>query len=131
MSAATLKDGRDAGSEPLEALAAAAADAGVRSWLVGGAVRDRLLGRATLDLDAVVTGDPAALARAVGRRAGGHAFELSEAFGGWRVTARDRGWQLDLLGLGGDTVEEDLARRDLTINAIAEPLPPAGGGRPL
>src|SRR5579875_2771840 len=122
MSAATLKDGRDAGSEPLEALAAAAADAGVRSWLVGGAVRDRLLGRATLDLDAVVAGDPAALAREVGRRAGGHAFELSEAFGGWRVAARDRRWQLDLLGLAGARVEEDLARRDLTINAIAQPL---------
>jgi poly(A) polymerase len=108
--------------EPLAALAAVAAELGVESWLVGGAVRDRRLGRSTLDLDAVVAGDPSALARAVGRRAGGHAFELSEAFGGWRVTARDHRWQLDVLGLGGKTIEEDLARRDLTINAIAEPL---------
>lgn len=113
-------------AEPLAALAAAAADAGARAWLVGGAVRDRLLGRATLDLDAIVAGDPAALARAVGRRAKGHAFELSETFGGWRVSARDRRWQLDLLGLGGASVEEDLARRDLTINAIAQPLLPGG-----
>ena len=108
--------------EPLAALAAAAGEARAEVWLVGGVVRDRLLGRATLDIDAVVTGDPAMLARAVGRRAAGHAFELSEAFGGWRVAARDRSWQLDLLALVGAGVEGDLARRDLTLNAIAEPL---------
>jgi poly(A) polymerase len=116
--------------EPLAALAAAAAESGTHVWLVGGVVRDRLLGRATLDADAVVSGDPAALARAVGRRASGHAFELSEAFGGWRVAARDRSWQLDLLVLGGAGVEEDLARRDLTINAVAEPLLPGGAPGP-
>jgi poly(A) polymerase len=110
------------GLEALAALGSAAADAGAQAWLVGGIVRDRVLGRATLDLDAVVDGDPRRLARDVGRRAGGHAFELSETFGGWRVTARDRSWQLDLLGLGGIRLEDDLARRDLTINAIAEPL---------
>jgi putative nucleotidyltransferase with HDIG domain len=116
--------------EALAALAAAAGEAGARVWMVGGAVRDRLLGRATFDLDAVVAGDAAALARAVGRRADGHAFELSEAFGGWRVTARDRRWQLDLLGLGEATVEQDLARRDLTINAIAQPLLAGGEAGP-
>ena len=42
------------------------------------------------------------------------------------MTARDRSWQIDVLPLGGDTIEDDLARRDLTINAIAEPL--AGEG---
>ncbi len=116
--------------EPLAALAAAAAETGADAWLVGGIVRDRLLGRATLDADVIVSGDPAALARAVGRRAGGHPFELSEAFGGWRVSARNRRWQLDLLGLGGAGLEEDLARRDLTINAIAEPLLPGGEAGP-
>ena len=43
----------------------------------------------------------------------------------WRVVARDRGWQLDLLPLGGQSIEQDLANRDFTINAIAEPV---GGG---
>jgi poly(A) polymerase len=116
--------------EPLAALAAAAREAGAEAWLVGGAVRDRLLGRTTLDFDVLVTGDPASLAREVGHRARGHAFELSESFGGWRVTGRDRRWQLDVLGLGGQTLQEDLARRDLTINAIAEPLSGAGAGPP-
>jgi poly(A) polymerase len=103
----------------------ALAELDVPAWLVGGAVRDRLLNRQTSDFDAVVAGDVAACARGVARRAGGHAFELSEAFGAWRVVARDRSWQLDLMALDGATIEQDLARRDLTVNAIAEPL---GGG---
>jgi poly(A) polymerase len=117
-------------SDPL----AAVSQVGARSWLVGGAVRDRLLHRVTTDFDVVVAGDPEPVARAVGRAAGGHAFELSEAFGAWRVVARDRSWQLDVVGLAGESLEQDLARRDLTVNAIAEPLSdpdglagPAGG----
>ena len=97
------------------------------AWLVGGAVRDRLLGRSTGDLDVVVGGDePYRLARALARVTGGHAFKLSEAFGVWRVVAPDGDWQLDLLPLSGETIESDLAQRDFTINAIAEPLD--GGG---
>jgi poly(A) polymerase len=96
-----------------------------QAWLVGGAVRDRLLGRETDDYDVAVAGPVQSIARALGRTAGGVAFELSEAFGSWRVVAHDRSWQLDLLALDGATIEEDLARRDLTVNAIAAPL--AGG----
>jgi poly(A) polymerase len=106
---------------PLRALAELATPA----WLVGGAVRDRLLSRPTSDFDVVVAGDVAASAHGVARGARGHAFELSEAFGAWRVVARDRSWQLDLMALDGATIEQDLGRRDLTVNAIAEPL---GGG---
>jgi poly(A) polymerase len=107
--------------DPLQA----AVDAGgEQAWLVGGAVRDRLLGRPTSDYDVVVAGEPAPLARAVADRAAGHAFELSEAFGAWRVVARDHSWQLDVLGLGSGTLAQDLARRDLTVNAIAQPLSP-------
>jgi poly(A) polymerase len=94
-------------------------------WLVGGAVRDRLLGRPTGDYDVVVAADASVLARKLARATRAHAFELSEGFGGWRVIARDRSWQLDLLPLAGGTIEEDLRKRDFTVNAIAEPL---GGG---
>jgi len=93
-----------------------------RAWLVGGALRDRLLERPTSDYDVVVAGDPRATARELARRASGHPFELSEGFGAWRVVARDRTWQVDLLPLVEGSVELDLARRDLTINAIAQPL---------
>jgi poly(A) polymerase len=108
---------------PLRAIA----ELGAPAWLVGGAVRDRLLHRRTSDFDVVVTGEVAACARAVARGARGHAFELSDTFGAWRVVAHDRSWQLDLMALDGATIEQDLARRDLTVNAIAESLSGDGG----
>jgi poly(A) polymerase len=94
-------------------------------WLVGGAVRDRLLERPTTDFDIAVPGDPGQAARRLARSLDAHPFKLSDGFGGWRVVARDHSWQIDLLPLVGGTIEADLAARDLTINALAEPL---GGG---
>ena len=96
---------------------------GRRAWLVGGAVRDRLLGRATFDLDVVVVGPVEPAAKVLGRAGAAAAFPLSHAFGVWRVVAHDLGWQVDLLPVNGATIEEDLAARDFTVNAIAEPLP--------
>ena len=112
-------------SDPLRALAGIAGQA----WLVGGALRDRLLGRGTADFDVAISGDGETerVARTFAREAGAYSFELSEAFGAWRVVARDRRWQLDLMPLAGKTIEEDLGRRDLTVNAIAEPLNGDGG----
>jgi putative nucleotidyltransferase with HDIG domain len=95
------------------------------AWLVGGAVRDRLLGRPTADFDVAVSGDPRQLARTLARRTQAHPFKLSDGFGAWRVVGRDHSWQVDLLPLTRVTIEADLGQRDLTINAIAEPL--AGG----
>jgi putative nucleotidyltransferase with HDIG domain len=107
--------------------AARTALGGERAWIVGGAIRDRLLGRATADLDIVVAGDPEQAARAVARGAGPAAcFALSAEFGSWRVAARDGTWRLDVEPLHAASIEEDLSRRDFTINAIAEPL--GGGG---
>jgi poly(A) polymerase len=108
---------------------ARAALAGRAAWLVGGAVRDRLLGRALTDLDLVVDGDPEQAARAIAREAGRAAcFALSEGFGAWRVVARDRTWQADVEQLRGETLEADLLLRDFTVNAIAEPI---AGGAPI
>ena len=100
---------------------------GRRAWLVGGAVRDAILGRPTFDLDVAVEGDVAAAAHSLARTARGPVFELSDAFGSWRVMARNRGWQVDLSPLRGGSLEADLALRDFTVNAIAEPL--EGGAR--
>jgi poly(A) polymerase len=111
--------------------------AGERAWLVGGALRDRLLGRPTPDLDVVVDGDVRRAARSLGRGAGGASFELSDQFGAWRVVARDRSWQVDITPLQGGSLEADLGARDLTVNAMAEPLSggelvdPHGGARDL
>jgi hypothetical protein len=92
------------------------------AWVVGGAVRDELLGRPVLDLD-VACGEPEAAARRFARRAGGAPFPLSERWGAWRVAFPD-GRTVDFVLLRGG-VEDDLATRDFTVNAIAEPL--AGG----
>jgi putative nucleotidyltransferase with HDIG domain len=110
--------------EPLEA--AREALRGEPAWLVGGAVRDRLLGRDTDDLDIALPGDPRPFARRLARAVRGAAFELSGEFGAWRVVAPEHAWHVDLVELRDGDIHADLALRDFTINAMAEPL--AGGG---
>jgi hypothetical protein len=97
--------------------------AGEDAWVVGGAVRDELLGRPVLDLD-IACREPEQAARAYTRRAGGPVFPLSAHHGGWRV-ALAGGRTVDFTPLHGGSIEADLGTRDFTINAIAVPL--AGG----
>jgi poly(A) polymerase len=114
-------------ADGLQAARTALADR--RAWLVGGAIRDRVLGRATVDVDVVVDGDPGEAARSIAKAAGRAAcFALSEEFGAWRVSARDSSWQVDVEPLRGGSLHADLALRDFTVNAIAEPL---SGGAPI
>jgi tRNA nucleotidyltransferase/poly(A) polymerase len=96
---------------------------GEDAWVVGGAVRDELLGRPVLDLD-IACEDPERAARAYGVRSGGAVFPLSVHHGGWRV-ALDDGRTVDFLPIQGGSIEADLGTRDFAINAIAVPL--AGG----
>jgi poly(A) polymerase len=91
-------------------------------WIVGGAVRNAVLGREVLDLDLAVGGDPGAAAKAIAAEIGEHAFELSAEFGTWRVVSPRRGWQIDATALRGGEIESDLAERDFTIGAVAIPL---------
>jgi tRNA nucleotidyltransferase/poly(A) polymerase len=95
------------------------------AWIVGGAVRDALLGRPVADVDVAVAGEARPAAKALARAVGGPVFELSGEFGAWRVIGPDRSWQVDVSPLQGGSLEEDLSRRDFTINAMARPL---GGG---
>lgn len=99
-------------------------------YLVGGAVRDLLLGRPRADVDLVVEGDAAALAE----RLGGAGIE-HERFG--TAKAEVAGHEVDIASARTETypepgalpvvapaqgIEEDLARRDFTINSMAIPL---------
>jgi tRNA nucleotidyltransferase (CCA-adding enzyme) len=99
-------------------------------YLVGGAVRDLLLGRPRADVDLVVEGDAAALAARLGGAEKEH-----ERFG--TVTVEVQGHELDVATARTESypepgalpvvapaagVEADLARRDFTVNAMAIPL---------
>ena len=103
---------------------------GEEAWLVGGAVRDDLLGRPVVDVD-VVCRDPERAARAYAQRSEGAPFPLSTEHGAWRVVLDDDR-TVDFTTVHG-TIESDIARRDFTINAIAvpvdggEPVDPSGG----
>jgi tRNA nucleotidyltransferase/poly(A) polymerase len=96
--------------------------AGEDAWVVGGAVRDELLGRPILDLD-IACSAPERIARAFARLSGGAPFPLSERHGAWRVALED-GRTVDFTPLPAG-IEADLASRDFSLNAIAEPV---GGG---
>ena len=102
--------------------------AGARAWIVGGTVRDALLGRPIHDVDLAIDGDAHAAAEAIRRASGGPIFRLSDAFGSYRALAPERDWMADLTPLQGDTIEADLTQRDFALNAIAVPL---HGGDPI
>ncbi len=90
-----------------------------RSWIVGGALRDELLGREVTDIDIAVEGNPEDAARELAAELRGPVFQLSEAFGAWRVVDRRGGRVYDFARLQGETIEADLAKRDFTVNAMA------------
>ena len=99
--------------------------------LVGGAVRDGLLGRLPErpDLDLVVPGDAIALTRGLQRGLGGTCVVLDRERSIARLVLR--GWTLDLARCEGESLPVDLGRRDFTVNAIALPLAPGGEGAEL
>ena len=116
------------GATPLVTAVRQALGGGEGVWVVGGAVRDAVLGAEIADLDLAVAGDPETAAKAIAAELGEHAFELSAEFGTWRIVSRARGWQVDATALRGDGIEADLGERDFTIGAVALPL---GGGEPI
>ena len=91
---------------------------GEDAWVVGGAIRDRLLLRPVLDVD-VACADPREAAQRFARRFGGAAFPLSEHHGAWRVVDGRVDETVDFTPLAGG-IDEDLGSRDFTFNAIAE-----------
>jgi tRNA nucleotidyltransferase (CCA-adding enzyme) len=112
----------------------AAERAGVEAYLVGGAVRDALLGRDASNLDVVVIGDPLALAEGLGGEArvhdrfetatvdaDGHPIDIARA----RTETYEHPGALPTVA-ATDRLEDDLDRRDFTVNAIAVPFADPG-----
>jgi putative nucleotidyltransferase with HDIG domain len=95
-------------------------------WLVGGGVRDLLLGRPLKDLDLACKGAKE-LASLCARELGGTLVPLDPKEGIYRVALPGGGKapeQLDFAELQGGSIEADLARRDFTCNAAALPVTP-------
>ena len=97
---------------------------GVPAYLVGGTVRDALLGRRICDLDIAVQGEAMTLARRVADDIHGAYVPMDAEHDVARVVVRvgsDRG-HVDLAGLRGEGIEADLWARDYTVNAMAVAL---------
>lgn len=96
------------------------------SYVVGGAIRDHLIGRSRrADLDIAVKGDGLDLARRVLDRTSANATLVvldSKRFTARIVLRCDGVSTIDVSPLKGDTIYDDLRKRDFTINAIATSL---------
>ncbi|WP_336660086.1 CCA tRNA nucleotidyltransferase [Leucobacter sp. USHLN153] len=124
-----------AASAPVKVLATAFAESGHEFALVGGPVRDALLGRAVTDLDFTTSARPDETRRILDGITG-NVWDVGRDFG--TIAARVHGETVEITTYRaeiyredsrkpevnfGDTIEGDLVRRDFTINALALMLP--------
>ena len=104
-------------------LAAIAATVEGPAWLVGGVVRDALLGRPLRDLDVVVPSGSVAAARRLADRLGGAVVPVGAAHGVGRVVlSGPRRTVIDLADFRRPDLDADLAARDVTVDALAVSL---------
>ena len=90
----------------------------IPAFIVGGFVRDMLLGRATADIDIAVAADALEVAREVAAVLDGSYVQLDDVNKAGRVVLPDKKWQVDFTTLKGD-IRQDLSRRDFTVDAMA------------
>ena len=104
---------------------------GVRAYVIGGYVRDHILGRPSKDIDVVVEGDGTALARRVGERTGSHVAVFARF--GTAMIHSAAGEEVEFVGARKEsyskdsrkpdvtrgTLRDDPLRRDFTIHALS------------
>jgi len=98
--------------EPINIIREIAENEGKEVYLVGGSIRDLLMGKTPQDIDIAVQGSGKAFAENIG-----YSFQLKKTMDEYRVIYN--GYNIDVFGLGEKSIEEDLSRRDFTINSMA------------
>lgn len=125
----TLKD--KIACEPFITVERAADDLGLRTCVVGGYVRDLIIGRKSKDVDFVSVGSGIELAEKVAASAGNKKVSIYATYG--TAQLRWKGIELEFVGarresysadsrnplVEAGTLDDDLSRRDFTINAMA------------
>lgn len=98
-------------------------------YIVGGAVRDAMLGRRVRDVDLTLAEDGLRVGRALADRLRRPFVPLDDADRTGRIVLRPR-YTIDISSFKGDTLLEDLGKRDFTVNAMAVRLADVLDGRP-
>ena len=91
------------------------------AYLVGGSIRDILLGRPPLDFDIAVFNEPDSYARHIAANISGRPVKIGKSVQPIiRVVSKNI--TVDISTINGQSIEEDLGKRDFTINAMAYEL---------
>jgi len=91
------------------------------TYIIGGSVRDLLLGRTPTDYDIAVTGNPEQFAEKLIAKSDGHLVRLGKP-GQMIIRVISGDLIFDITSLNGTSIEDNLNQRDFTINAIAYDL---------
>ena len=91
------------------------------AYLVGGTVRDMVIGKEPTDIDITVHSDPEKFARTLSKKINGTLFLLDKERGVFRVVFRDKSQPLyfDISLMRGEDIYADLSLRDFTVDAMA------------
>ena len=90
-------------------------------FVVGGAIRDILTNSFPADLDLVVEDDPENFAKKIAKKIKGRLVKIGkEKEVLYRVISKNK--NIDITQIQGASINEDLSRRDFTINAMAYDL---------
>ncbi|RKD28844.1 CCA tRNA nucleotidyltransferase [Thermohalobacter berrensis] len=91
----------------------------IKIYVVGGYIRDYFLGGKGEDIDFVVEKNPAKIGKKLAEKIGGKAIPLGDRYKFYRVVDKNRGLNYDINEMDGETIQEDLKKRDFTINSLA------------
>ena len=91
------------------------------AYIIGGSIRDLLLDRSPTDYDLAVTGNPKKIAENIAKNISGRWIEMGKP-GQTIIRVVSNDHIIDITSLNGASIEDDLKKRDFTINAVAYDL---------